>query len=238
VSHSSFFVLLKPLFQYAVRIATVKFDCICVCLRSFWQPGVLNLETESYSFFIRARKRAHQENRTPQRNGNFEEILPEFYLSNWTEQRKLGETAKQLEEKRETQLPCKQTSQPATLLTVELHSSFLVSFVSMSFCDFFSEMARRWMKLIIFVFVQLIEHRPGVYDKCHPKQLFQEGQNKFVLWIIFTWVEEVLVRTYLSIYYDRINIINWHCRNKVHKIKNYKHVLSGMSTPIWDYLSN
>jgi hypothetical protein len=60
-----------------------------------------------------------------------------------------------------------QATEQASLLTVALPSSFLVSVVLTCFCDLFLSIARKVDEAANFVFRQFIEQEPGIYDKCH-----------------------------------------------------------------------
>jgi hypothetical protein len=61
-------------------------------------------------------------------------------------------------------------TEQASLLTVALQRSFLVSPALMCFCDsfVFFYVAGKVYKAANFVSVQLIEQEPGIHDKYHP----------------------------------------------------------------------
>jgi hypothetical protein len=99
-------------------------------------------------------QRAHQGNWQPQRNRNFRELLWD-----WVEHAQIEETASQIAEDSATE--------QASLLTVALPRSVPVSAVLTNSCDSRASLDCMTVEAANFVFVQLIEQKPGIYDKCH-----------------------------------------------------------------------
>jgi uncharacterized protein YcgI (DUF1989 family) len=109
--------------------------------------------------------RAHQGNWQPQ----FLRIVIRLELNTWNlmEQCKLR---KRQHNSRKTEKLNSQATEQASLLTVVLPCSFLVSAVN-------------------FVFIQLTEQEPGVYDKCHTDYARQDKTD--LAWkIIFYEIKE------------------------------------------------
>jgi hypothetical protein len=89
------------------------------------------------------------------------------------EQRKLR---KRQRNSQKTEKLNSQAIEQASLLTIALPRSFLVPPVITCFCviHLFLLMARKVDEAANFVFVQLIEQEPGIYDKCHANYARQD----------------------------------------------------------------
>jgi hypothetical protein len=94
----------------------------------------------------------------------------EFNTWNWLEKRKLR---KRQRDSRKTEKPNSRATEQASLLTVALPLSFLVSTVLTCSVICFFWWDERLMKLLFF-FVHLTEQEPGIYDKCHADYVRQD----------------------------------------------------------------
>jgi hypothetical protein len=71
-----------------------------------------------------------------------------------------------------------------------------------------------------------------MYMKSATETICQADRINLVLERISHEMKEFYMHIFT--YYDRINIITWHCRNETHRITNYNHLLRQTNTSTSD----